>query len=291
MKKTITQPTCSQNKVNLCSCNNLQIGLLDKPSRMNNDPVDIAKDTGRVSESRGAVARENPSNNELPTLERLDGTPPSYSDAASNSSENSISSRRQHQRGGRRRKQKGVGQQLFSESECPKPSLSQYEETQGDIESTDSVPYPENGDEEELQKARSSPAPEADREQSPPKKYQADTGIRAFNIKKAKSSGGRPVGITIERPKSSGKSSGKAKGKKKGKEKPGKEKSGKKSDGAVEGNLQEEWEESNEEEEEDGEAETETETRNPVSIRLDLDLEVEIFLRAKIKGAVTITFL
>jgi hypothetical protein len=219
-----------------------------------------------------AMAREDPSNNQLPSLGRLNGAPSSYSDAASIYSENPISSRRRHQRGGRRRKKKGDRQPPFSESECSKPS--QYEETQPDIESTGSVPHPENGDEEELRKVRSSRPSEADREQSPRKKYGTDTGIRAFNIKKAKSSGGRPVGITIERPKSPGKSSGKGKGKK-----------CKKSNGAVEGDLEEEGEEQYEE------ADTETETRNPVSIRLDLDLEVEVFLRARIQGAVTITFL
>jgi hypothetical protein len=294
------------------------------------DSVDIARDVRPVNESSREVAPEDPSNNQLPSLGRLNGTSSSYSDAASIYSENSISSRRRHQRGGRRKKEKGDRQQPFSEPERSKPSQheetqldiestgsvphpengkedtissrrrhqrgrrrrkqkgdrrqpfsepecskpSQHEETQLDIESTGSVPHPENGDEEELRKVRSSRTSEADREQSPRKKYETATGIRAFNIKKAKSSGGRPVGITIERPKSTGESSGKGKGKK-----------GKKSNGAVEGDLEEEGEE------QDEEADTETETRNPVSIRLDIDLEVEVFLRAKIQGVVTITFL
>jgi hypothetical protein len=37
--------------------------------------------------------------------------------------------------------------------------------------------------------------------------------------------------------------------------------------------------------------EPQKEERKPVSIRLDLNLELEIFLRAKIKGDITITFL
>src|SRR5260370_1334498 len=110
---------------------------------MSNDSVDIARDVRPVSESSREVAREDPSNNQLPSLGRLNGTSSSYSDAASIYTEDSISSRRRHQRGGRRRKEKGDRRQPFSEPERSKPS--QHEETQLDIESTGSVPHPENG--------------------------------------------------------------------------------------------------------------------------------------------------
>jgi len=146
----------------------------------------------------------------------------------------------------------------------------------------------EDYDEEELQKARSSRAPSAKKDKTREKSKKRDTGIKAFNMKRAESSGGRPMGITIERPKAPGKSKGKQKAKKKGKATKKAEKKAEKEEGAEkDGENDEDYED----EDEESETETETETRKPVSIRLDLNLEVEIFLRAKIKGDVTITFL
>jgi hypothetical protein len=99
-----------------------------------------------------------------------------------------------------------------------------------------------------------------------------ETGIRAFNLKRAASSGGRPVGVRTTTSESK-KSKKKAPKKKKKKEK-------------VEVKETESEEESSSEEEEDKEPEA-----KPMSIRLDLNLVIEIFLKAKIQGDVTITFL
>lgn len=109
-----------------------------------------------------------------------------------------------------------------------------------------------------------------------------ETGLRAFNIKKA-TGGGRPV--TIRRPSSRRHTRAKST---KRKAKPATPRS----DGDV-----------NETEAEDRGSRTARETGvpeapagcggagKPMSIRLDLNLMVEVFLRAKIQGDVTVTFL
>jgi hypothetical protein len=98
-----------------------------------------------------------------------------------------------------------------------------------------------------------------------------ETGIRAFNLKRAASSGGRPVGVraTSENKKSKRKTQKKKKKKAKAEVK----------------------ESETEEESSSEEEEKEPETKPGMSIRLDLNLVVEIFLKAKIQGDVTITFL
>lgn len=99
-----------------------------------------------------------------------------------------------------------------------------------------------------------------------------ETGIRAFNLKRAASSSGRPVGVrtsTSETKKSKKKSAKKKKKKAK-----------------AEVKESETEEESSSEEEEEQE-----EKPRPMSIKLDLNLVIEIFLKAKIQGDVTITFL
>jgi hypothetical protein len=111
-------------------------------------------------------------------------------------------------------------------------------------------------------------------EEKPPTPF--ETGIRAFNLKKAAASGGRPVGIraeTSESKKSKKKASKKEKKKTKKKQK-------------AEPKESETEEESSSEEEDE-----EDERPRPMSIKLDLNLVVEIFLKAKIQGEVTITFL
>ncbi|KFX91044.1 hypothetical protein V490_06112 [Pseudogymnoascus sp. VKM F-3557] len=80
-----------------------------------------------------------------------------------------------------------------------------------------------------------------------------DTGIRAFNIRRLTGQG-PPVGISIDRGE-------------------GAEGANKNADGKG-----------------DGEGEK-REKPKPVSIRLDINLEIEVFLKAKIQGDVTITFL
>lgn len=219
---------------------------------------------------------EGSANNQLPTPPTSINAECDYSDVASVDSQNSTSPRRRYKRGGRRKKRGGKLQSV-SELEIPKDGQSEEQEGTTDIEWKEETPSPEDYDAEELRKAKSSRPSSSSKKQSSSATTRPDTGIKAFNVARAESSGGRrPVGITIERPKSTGKQKGKNKDK--GKKK---KKTDKRPEGASEG----------EGDENDGESETETETRKPVSIRFDLNLEVEIFLRAKIKGEVTVTFL
>lgn len=99
-----------------------------------------------------------------------------------------------------------------------------------------------------------------------------ETGIRAFNVKRAQGSGGRPIGVRATSSKSKKSKKSATKKKKKQKKKA----------------AEEETSSSNEE---DTDEEDDEDERKPMSIRLDLNLMVEIFLKAKIKGDVTITFL
>jgi hypothetical protein len=226
--------------------------------------------------------------NEAPPSQNGDDASSDYSDVASVDSQNPTSPRRRHQRGGRKgRRKQGRKLQSVSEFAVPSPTGSETQD-QATQTGTDSKvgSGAEDYDEEELQKARSSRAPSAKKDKTREKSKKRDTGVKAFNMKRAESSGGRPMGITIERPKAPGKSKGKQKGKKKGKATKKAEKKAEKGE-EKDGENDEDYED----EDEDEETETETETRKPVSIRLDLNLEVEIFLRAKIKGDVTITFL
>lgn len=100
-----------------------------------------------------------------------------------------------------------------------------------------------------------------------------ETGIKAFNLKRAESSGGRPIGVRAT-PSTSSKKPAKAKKPKKSSKKSKKAKA-----------------ESDSEEEGESDDSFEEQKQKPMSIRLDLNLMVEIFLKAKIKGDVTITFL
>lgn len=131
----------------------------------------------------------------------------------------------------------------------------------------------------------------------------AETGIRGFNLKKAQEPGGgkkkkgvRPFGITLEKPraKSSTTTQSQSQSSKAG---PSRTKKHTSDNNQVRKNTQDEEgsgsEESEEEDDEEDEEQLkpEKEERECVSIRLDLNLELEIFLKAKIKGDVTITFL
>ncbi|KFY07997.1 hypothetical protein V492_06627 [Pseudogymnoascus sp. VKM F-4246] len=94
-----------------------------------------------------------------------------------------------------------------------------------------------------------------DQSSSQEKKGKAsDTGIRAFNIRRLRGDG-PPVGISIDRGEG-------AEGTKKQ---------------SADGKGDEEGEK--------------TEKPKPISIRLDINLEIEVFLKAKVQGDVTITFL
>lgn len=86
------------------------------------------------------------------------------------------------------------------------------------------------------------------------KEKASDTGIRAFNIRRLRGDG-PPVGISIDR---------------------GEDAEGTKGKGAN-GKGGEEGEKA--------------EKPKPVSIRLDINLEIEVFLKAKVQGDITITFL
>jgi hypothetical protein len=195
---------------------------------------------------------------QLPTPPRSNNALCDYSDIASVDSQNPTSPRRRHRRGGRKRKSCRK-LQLVSEFDLPRGSQPREQGIPTDTESKERESHQDDYDAEELQKARSSGFTGSNRQRSHLRKPKVDKGIRAFNMARAESSGGgRPIGITIERPNSTGRAKGR-----------GKRKGGGKS-----------------EEDEEGEG-----NRNPVSIRLDLNLEIEVFLRTKIKGSVTITFL
>jgi hypothetical protein len=216
-----------------------------------------------------------------------DGVPlPSSVDASSDYSDvlppgdDQSSPKRRHQRGGRKKKSEG-NLESTSEGRIPwserngrlKPEYGSQVDQQDEA---DEAPVSQNdGEDSDLERtARSSPEPRPKAEQASPdgKSKAFETGVRAFNLKKAESSGGRPFGLSVEQPKSKGKSKKKEKEKKKKKPKKTRSHS------------------SDESEEEDDEDEEE-EPRKPLSIRLDLNLELEIFLRAKVKGDITITFL
>lgn len=99
------------------------------------------------------------------------------------------------------------------------------------------------------------------------------TGIKAFNLKRAEQTGSRaPFGVRVDRSREE------------------KAKSEKKKQGKGKKKKKKQQQESSDEESEESDDE-EPEKRKPVAIRLDLNLELEIFLRAKVKGDITITFL
>jgi hypothetical protein len=222
---------------------------------------------GELDQERSAASLRS---NQPPTPPRSNSALYDYSDVESVGSQNSMSTRRRRQRGGQRRKRDRKPLSVLqsaTELEIPK-TVPQEPELQADAESTGSTPPQEEYDEEQLRKARSSRTHGSTSERSSTKEPRKDTGIKAFSVATAESSGRRPVGITIERPKQA-------------------EKQRRESDGKGTTKTDEKPEGGRREEEED----TETDTRKPVSIRLDLNLEVEILLRAKIKGDITITFL
>ncbi|KAH6669466.1 hypothetical protein B0J14DRAFT_120366 [Halenospora varia] len=181
-----------------------------------------------------------------------------YSDVPSN--EDSSTSRRRYQRGGRKQRQKDA------------PSDS--DNFQGEVEV-------ENGVNGRKKRTMNSALPH--RGSTPT----LGTGIKAFNMRKADQSGGRPFGVSVERPKSNTPSQKKRGSKAKSKKKTCGECGRKKKK-----SREEDWEDdSGEEDESSSEEEEKPKGKKPMSIRLDLNLELEIFLRAKIKGDVTITFL
>lgn len=186
--------------------------------------------------------------------------PSDYSDAPSGDLSHPSTQKRRNKRGGR--KNRGRTQPLQSVSEIGIPERKDKEHH--------SPPQPESRDEDSSQASdsnsmshKSGTEKSRDPKSSRPsgnRKPKADTGIRAFNLKRAESSGGGPpIAVVVERRKPKGKPKSDTKERNSG-------------------------EPSDKEEEE-------TERTKCLQIRFDLNLEVEIFLKAKIKGDVTVTFL
>ncbi|KAF4626195.1 hypothetical protein G7Y89_g11969 [Cudoniella acicularis] len=220
----------------------------------------------------GQKAAEKPQHNMAqvpPTLES-DLPAAEYSGAPSNDSNNSSDSRRRYQRGGRKKRQEEAEDE------------SQF---RGEVEVENNL----NGFGGRKMPTMDTTLPHRDADEP------FDTGIKTFNMKKADQSGGRTLGISLgEKSKTATKTKtkkAKAKAKTKSKNKVKCTKCGRKK--KKNADEKEDWESEGEEENssEEEEEEEKPKKKKPVSIRLDLNLELEIFLRAKIKGDVTITFL
>lgn len=190
----------------------------------------------------------------------FNNAPSDYSDAPSLKLSHPSTQKRRNKRGGRKNRERMPPLQSVSEIGIPKRkdqqhhSLSQPESRDEDpSQASDSN---STGYKSSTEKARNANAPRPSKNGIP----KADTGIRAFNLKRAESSGGGPpIAVVVERSKP--------------KRKP-------KSD-TKERNFS-----GPSEKEED-----ETERTKCLQIRFDLNLEVEIFLKARVKGDVTVTFL
>ncbi|KAH9214906.1 hypothetical protein DL95DRAFT_502637 [Leptodontidium sp. 2 PMI_412] len=191
-----------------------------------------------------------------------------YSDVASVHSEDQTRQRRKHNRGGRKvspveRTPEETAGLLGPENSPDNESHSQDEDGEVTCRYCSRKPQKAN-----LQERRTVPEP-------------FETGIRAFNIRKAAGSR-RPVGVRATSDK-----------KKPATAKPATRRSAtsKNEDAGYETQSREDSSKSESEEEEESEEQEEKVGEKPMSIRLDLDLMIEVFLKAKIKGAVTITFL
>lgn len=249
-------------------------------------------------------------------LHNLPPTPESHplDEASDAPSATSTNSRRKYQRGGRKKttstrkpRKSRIGpiaspaasdneDDLFEKAER---ELIQDEpdEAIGEVEIHDDPEEEYYEEEEEEEQPQQSPEP-AHREPAPPKSTKTEnvcpncaarqvpqpqqtqqkspspfeTGIKAFNLKRAEASGGRPIGVRAHPTSSNTKKTAKSKTSKKPKK-------------SKKASVQSESEE-------EGSVDSfEEQKQKPMSIRLDLNLMVEIFLKAKIKGDVTITFL
>jgi len=202
--------------------------------------------------------------------------PDDYSDVASAQSEEDAAAERQkYQRGGRK---KNTAKSRMPP--IPEPMIAQDPEHREEIR-TEQEETQVNGTKQEERQANGTTCPEcAARKQKAPSKQRPpfETGIRSFNLKKAAGSGGRPVGLRTTAPES-----------KKTKKKSAKKKKKKPEPEVKESETEEES--TSEEDDVDEGADEKGEESKPVRIKLDLDLMIEIFLKAKIKGEVTITFL
>lgn len=161
-----------------------------------------------------------------------------------------------------RRKKKKGRMAAVGEAEARVPwseRVGRLGEEGGPVEEKAEPPHQEPPHREQSpppKKGKKGKAAAEDQDSVPENKEKApDTGIRAFNIRRLQGGEGPPVGISIDRGED-------AEGTKK-----------KSSDGKGGGGGEN------------------SEKPKPISIRLDINLEVEIFLKAKIQGDVTITFL
>ncbi|KUJ07576.1 uncharacterized protein LY89DRAFT_358474 [Mollisia scopiformis] len=235
-------------------------------------------------------------------MQNLPPTPESHPQdefSAEGSESSAASDRRRYQRGGRKKSTSAREPRKSRIGPVPEPEGQdedeQYEEAEraliqdepdepiGEEEHDDPEEgYYEEGEEEEEEQEAASPKNEtlcskcAAKTQQPEQQQQKapspfETGIKAFNLKRAEASGGRPIGVRAT-PNTSGKKSTDSKKSKKTK---------KSRKAKVESDSEEEGSDDSFEEQK----------QKPMSIRLDLNLMVEIFLKAKIKGDVTITFL
>lgn len=191
-------------------------------------------------------------------------------DASSVNEDGGAPTQRKHQRGGRKKKRSNR-----QDLESQKP----WSQRSGRLRS----PYPEEEEEPQTRQNPEEPKPEVPEKTPTP----FETGLKHFNMRRAEHSGARPIGISVDRGETNGthtKKEKKSKRKSKKSKKKGK-KSKKNDESSSEDSSNKNSTESESEEEE------KKQKQKPFAIRLDLNLEIEIFLRAKIKGEVTISFL
>jgi YD repeat-containing protein len=126
----------------------------------------------------------------------------------------------------------------------------------------------ESDREEEQEKEPSPPEDRREKEPARPRATPFKTGISSFNLRRAEDSGGRPMGVKIDDPTTK----------------------------VSEQEFDQERRKTGQTRPDAGKQREERPQREPgekkpVQIRLDLNLMIEVFLRAKIQGDVTITFL
>ena len=178
-----------------------------------------------------------------------------YSDFASDGHQDQSHDRRKYQRGGRKAKAGKKSQRRVSDTAVDN-------EISG-ADSPDDVEIAGAGaDEVEGKEEQKKPEPPSTSSDL------FETGLRAFNIKRAAGSIGRPVEVRAQKSETVNE----------GKKAKSKEKRKKAMDESDESPG-------------DSQADDEIEKQSPMKIRLDLNLVVEIFLRARIQGDVTITFM
>jgi hypothetical protein len=197
-----------------------------------------------------------------------------YSDLGSTKSEEPASDRTKHQRGGRKQDDLGSTNSDEPASDRKKYQRGGRKEDTSRWNSLSSRLPPlgpdDESDREEEQEKEPSRADEPTEEREPrPRATPFKTGISSFNLKRAEGSGGRPMGVTIDDPTTKVPAEHEFDQERR-KTTPDK------------GKLRTEREERQH---------MEPEEKKPVQIRLDLNLMIEVFLRAKIQGDVTITFL